>query len=417
MRVPRRYTGPLDSPVPIACALLAGLLAGCGEEQEVEVQRARSTASAMETLADLGYTEVSAERFDPRESGVVLRDPERSCPGYNIYTDRYHCATVLIDAEGAEVARWERADHRSWSNAQLLEGGDLIVIGWEYGATNLGLLDENRYVLRLSWTGEELWKAALNAHHDLELTPSGRLAVLTFQRGNYGEGEARSILREDRICLLSAGGELLECRSLRPAIDADPESFRPEVFNPNKEGEVVFVDPIHANSVEFMHRPELASRHPLYAAGHVLVSMRHQDAVMVMRWETGELVWSWGRGLVEGPHDATVLESGNLLIFDNGLRRGWSRVIELDPVSEELVWEYRAANPEDFFTASRGSAQRLPNGNTLVAESDRGRAFEVTPEGEVVWRWLNPARDDEGRLSTLVRMKRLPVERVAPLLD
>ena len=61
--------------------------------------------------------------------------------------------------------------------------------------------------------------------------------------------------------------------------------------------------------------------------------------------------------------------------------------------------------------------QRLPNGNTLIAESDRGRAFEVTAEGEIVWQWLNPARDEEGRLATLVRMKRLPVELVAPLIE
>ena len=111
-----------------------------------------------------------------------------------------------------------------------------------------------------------------------------------------------------------------------------------------------------------------------------------------------------------------MLDSGNLLIFDNGLRRGWSRVIELDPLTGEIAWEYRADPPESFYSKSRGSSQRLPNGNTLICESDRGRAFEVTASGEVVWEWLNPARDGEGRLSTLVRMKRLPVEQIAPLM-
>ena len=394
-------------------AFFAVLGAGCGEGVE---PRSPSAASTLEALDDLGYAAVSEERFDRNQSGVVLRDPELSCPGYNLYTDRYHCATILIDGEGEEVARWERPEDRCWSNAQLLENGDLLVIGWERGPTYHGAIDEFRYVLRLSWSGEERWKARVNAHHDLEVTPGGEIAVLGFARTPLDEGATAQLLREDQICLLSTDGELLECRSLRPALADDPAAFGPEEFKPSRGGGVTYLDPTHANSVEFMRRPELTTRHPLFAAGNVLVTMRHQDAVMVLRWETGELVWSWGREELESPHDATVLDNGHILIFDNGLRRGWSRVIELDPVTERIVWQYRATPPESFYSASRGSSQRLPNGNTLIAESDRGRVFEVTPEGEIVWTWLNPARDEEGRLSTLVRMKRLPLERVALLI-
>ncbi len=178
-----------------------------------------------------------------------------------------------------------------------------------------------------------------------------------------------------------------------------------------------YLDLVHANSVEFLRRPDLAAEHPLYALGNLLISTRHQDRVLVMNWESGELVWSWGEGELLGPHDATVLDGGNLLIFDNGLGRGWSRVLELDPRRGEVVWQYQAPEPTDFYTASRGSSQRLPNGNTLIAESDRGRAFEVTPEGEVVWSWINPDRDERGRVTTVVRMKRLPLEYVEPHLS
>jgi hypothetical protein len=34
--------------------------------------------------------------------------------------------------------------------------------------------------------------------------------------------------------------------------------------------------------------------------------------------------------------------------------------------------------------------QRLPNGNTLINEGWFGRFFEVTPEGAVVWEYVNP---------------------------
>ena len=88
-------------------------------------------------------------------------------------------------------------------------------------------------------------------------------------------------------------------------------------------------------------------------------------------------------GEILGPHDASVLKNGHILIFDNGLGRGWSRVIELDPLARRIVWEYKAPTPTDFYTATRGGCQRLPNGNTLITDSEAGRVFEVTPDGVV----------------------------------
>ena len=100
-------------------------------------------------------------------------------------------------------------------------------------------------------------------------------------------------------------------------------------------------------------------------------------------------MWSWGRGRVSAQHDAQMLENGHILIFDNGLDRARSRVIELDPVTREIVWEYGVGDDEEFFTPGRGGAHRLPNGNTLIANSNTGEAFEVTPDRRVVWRFFN----------------------------
>jgi hypothetical protein len=68
-----------------------------------------------------------------------------------------------------------------------------------------------------------------------------------------------------------------------------------------------------------------------------------------------------------------------------------------------------------FYTHKNGSAQRLPNGNTLICEGDKGRAFEVTKEGEIVWEWLNPLMNEKRR-ALLYRITRLPPEAVKPLL-
>jgi len=105
------------------------------------------------------------------------------------------------------------------------------------------------------------------------------------------------------------------------------------------------------------------------------------------------------------------LPSGNILLFDNGTRRGYSRVIELAPESKAIVREYRGSPKESFFSEWRGVAQRLGNGNTLITESERGHVFEVTREGEVVWDFWNPEIKD-GKRKRIYRMIRLRPDRV-----
>ena len=168
--------------------------------------------------------------------------------------------------------------------------------------------------------------------------------------------------------------------------------------------------------MRFLADERLAERHPLYRPGNVLVCMRNLDAIAILDPEMRHLVWAWGQEELEGPHDATMLPSGNILIFDNGTRRKWSRVIEIEPVSGEIVWEYRAPEPADFFTGARGSAQRLPNGNTLISDSDSGRGFEVTRDGEIVWEYRVPHLNEQGHRASIVRFYRFEAELIEPLL-
>jgi hypothetical protein len=65
-------------------------------------------------------------------------------------------------------------------------------------------------------------------------------------------------------------------------------------------------------------------------------------------------------------------------------------VIEVDPRTSQIVWEYRDPSPIDFFSPYISGAQRLANGNTLICEGCFGRIFEVTSAGEVVWEYINP---------------------------
>ena len=171
----------------------------------------------------------------------------------------------------------------------------------------------------------------------------------------------------------------------------------------------------HLNTIELLPENELGHRDPRFRAGNWLVSLRNANVVVILDRVTREVVWSWGPGEIELQHMPTLLENGNLLIFDNGTERGFSRVLELDPVAKEIAWRYQADPPEAFFSKWRGANQRLSNGNTLITESERGRVFEVTRDGEIVWEFWNPEVVD-GKRKRIYRFTRVPPERVESIL-
>jgi len=92
-------------------------------------------------------------------------------------------------------------------------------------------------------------------------------------------------------------------------------------------------------------------------------------------------------------HDCEALPNGNITLFANGTStttNPFSRVIELDPRTHKIVWEYRGKPSYTFFSPHISGAQRLLSGNTLICEGQWGRLFEVTPENEIVWEYISP---------------------------
>ena len=97
--------------------------------------------------------------------------------------------------------------------------------------------------------------------------------------------------------------------------------------------------------------------------------------------------------MVSHQHHPTFLENGRILLFDNGChRRGvdHSRIVEVDPETNEIAWDYTADPVISFYSYNISSVQRLPNGNTFICEGAAGRLFEVTPSKEIVWEYINP---------------------------
>ncbi|GJM23743.1 MAG: hypothetical protein DHS20C16_01580 [Phycisphaerae bacterium] len=347
----------------------------------------------------------------PEIVGVVSVDASRTEPGYNLITICRLSQAVLFDSAGQVIKSWLFPSSRRWSHSILTHSGDLYAIGVDRAnPPRRNVTADMRYLARFNWQGEVVAKHKIPAHHDLELQPDGNVIALTFNSRIIPEIHKTITTRDDTISEITPDGKIIHRISLYDALTNATDGFELQEVAPKKWGRSKIVDLFHANSIQTMRRKDLAKKNRIFALGNILVCIRHQDTIAMIDRKSGKAIWSWGQGEISGPHDAVVLDSGNIQLFDNGLGRDWSRVIELDPNTKKIVWEYKAKNPTDFYTESRGSSQRLPNGNTLIADSEKGRTFEITPDGEVVWDYFSPFSDQSGKRSTLNRIRRFPIE-------
>ena len=401
-----------------ALALLLTLGVNCEKtEEEPYVEQTERRIDRLRSLPYVGSVTVPNDDL----AGVILHDKERTCQGYRLYTVMMLGRAELITETGDVVRTWQQPGDR-WVRAELLPDGSLLVLGmedlgWRPGKpTRKRIPDSSRYVTKFDWSGKQAWKRKLLTHHDIEVTPDGKLLLLTFERRRDPRFHSTVDTRDDHLTLLDQDGTVVESRSMLDAVRNDPDAFPLEPVRPSDSAGQPWVDLFHANSVEWMHHEHLFSTDDLYSPAKVLVCVRNQDRVAIFDWSENKFVWSWGLNQTSGPHDAQVLKNGHILLFDNGLSRDWSRAIELDPLSGQIVWTYEGNPPSSFYTASKGSVQRLPNGNTLLAESVRGRAIEVTCDGEVVWEFICPHTLGKRKRAAIVRMVHHPVGFVRKLL-
>lgn len=170
----------------------------------------------------------------------------------------------------------------------------------------------------------------------------------------------------------------------------------------------------HNNTCDVMPDNPSAANDSRFRAGNIIFSYRSLDFIGVIDRASGEIVWAWGPGELDGQHQPTMLPNGHILVYDNGTRRGWSRVVELDPLSKEIVWEYTGTPKRSFFGAFISGAQLLPNDNILVCEGVSARLFEVTRDREIVWEYRSPYAD--AGTYGIYRAVRYAPEFVKPLL-
>lgn len=401
---------------------------GADERGTVDGVAPSSGQAQLELLEELGYADFTSTGADDeyaREGdGLLASDPDAASPGLTLVTSIGLGRADLLALDGSILGSWVDPDGRRWTRCELLRDGSLLalrVLGPADEAELEGVRGNEALwtgvdILCLGPNGGRRWTWEGSVHHDIEPLSGRRVAVLTRGQRRHAEklwvDDRVTVLRfdkdgvhEDRVVERSILGpflkwtddEVLERRYPRILATADgaDNARRP-------------IDILHVNSLDQMSFDDLAGTSPAHTPDATLVSLRNQDRVVAVDLVRGEVLWTFGDGELRRQHEATYLPNGNILVFDNGDEdRPWSRVVEISPRTDAIVWEYVADPPEAFYTRRRGTSQSLPNGNVLIASSQQASVFEVTRSGRVVWDWINPNRNEDGQRSA-VRAERYP---------
>jgi len=371
---------------------------GLTPEQREEIAR----------LEAIGY--VSGSQQAPTRSGVTVYDRDRVVDGLNFYTSGHAPEALLIDMEGRVLHRWRVDFLEIWPDYPsewLHAGAEYFRRAWLFENGEMLAIFEGIGIIRIDRDSNLLWAQPNKAHHDLQVMPNGDIYVLTRKGRIIERLDPTKPVLEDFVTILGPDGQEKQRVSLLEALERS--TFR-ELWDSSQIDR--FGDIFHTNTIEVLDG-RLANDLPAFRRGNVLISMLKPDLIAVVDLDAEAVVWAY-KGSFKKQHDPRILDNGNLLLFDNrGPKPPHSRVIEFAPATpDETVWSYTGADERPFGSFSCGTADRLAGGNTLITESDRGRAFEVTPEGEIVWEFYTPyrANDDRELIATLFEMVRLPID-------
>jgi len=293
----------------------------------------------------------------------------------------------------------------------LVEGGNTLILGHkdvrDPRISDKPLLDDVIY--EVNWEGDIIWEWVCSEHFDeMEFSEAARNALCRNPTMVVGKGEVGDWMHMNSISTLGPNRWY----------DQGDERFHPD---------------------------------------NIIWDGRQTNIIAITDKESGRIVWQVGPdydgsqavrelGWIIGQHHAHMIPrglpgDGNILVFDNGgfsgygspnpgaptghnnALRDYSRVIEFDPITLKVIWQYSyeeagflpKMNNSDFYSPLISSAQRLPNGNTLITEGSSGRIFEVTKAFEIVWEYVSPYYGINKNANFVYRAYRVPYDWVPQL--
>ena len=279
--------------------------------------------------------------------------------GYVLYAYIGDNTTHLIDSLGVDVKTWSSSYSASGScylseNKNLLRLGKLPRVNngsFSTGGLVAGVLEELDDNSEVVWSVQKADDEA-TFHHDFKEIDTNTIIALSWELRTYNDAD---YWNEVIIVLDKTDNSIIWEWS---AMDDGG------MFPANNDK----ADYLHFNSVD-------------YKDGNILVSSRNQNTLYIINKDSKAITHSiTGAGTLSGQHDATFLDNGNVLVFNNVAATNSSTVLEITQ-ADELVWSYTG----NFYSNRISGAQRLGSGNTLICSGVEGRFIEVTEAGEMVW--------------------------------
>jgi hypothetical protein len=405
--------------------------------------------------------------------GTTIFRPDKAYSGYTLFcVDDF--GSFLIDMRGNVMHQWKNigtADHP----VKMLPGGHVMGATGKLGRI-IGHEDSNDLAIA-DWNDKIIWsypKAGM--HHDFEregnpvgyyapgLEPNltgGKTMILSNKVVKKAKISDKPLL-DDIIYIIDDQGKIIwewlasdHIDEMGFSIEARNTMYRYPNYVMARTPGIVGGDWIHLNTASWVGPNKWYDQgdqrfHP----ENIIYDGRQTNTTGIIDHKTGKIVWHMGPdfestrelreiGCTVGLHHAHVIPKGlpgegHILIFDNGgfagfgapnptapygmnnARREYSRIIEIDPVAMKIVWDYDGnkggyRDIYKFFSDYVSSAQRLPNGNTLICEGAVGRLFEVTPKGETVWEYISPYYQAKENFNMVYRAYRVPYDYVPQL--
>ncbi len=134
------------------------------------------------------------------------------------------------------------------------------------------------------------------------------------------------------------------------------------------------------------------------AVQHRLLTADSSSGRVAVIDEAGQTEWEMKIGPL---HDLHMLDNGHVLLQTN-----WTTVVEVDPQTDKIVWQYDSAQSggNEGKRIEVHAFQRLNNGHTMIAESGVSRIIEVDANGHIVNTVpLTVSQSDAHRDTRLVR--------------
>ena len=381
-------------------------------------------------------------------AGLFLHT-EAASPGYTLLAPLQYHEAYLLDNCGRQVHKWTGT---AWNGSAtyLLDDGTLLRA--EKSDDNYFTTGgKGGKLLQLDWDSEIIWSWEMTGpdghpHHDIEYLDNGNILVLAWEiksqaeaidMGRDPEDIPDEIWSEVIFEIQPIGTDsativwewhlwdhlIQDFDTNKPNFGAIAE--HPELIDLNYIGltGAAGADWIHLNSIAYnsdLDQIMVASR----AFSEIWI-IDHNTTTQTAAGHAGDLMYRWGnpmtydQGTAEDQHlftahdahwiDEGLEDAGKVMLFNNGIARpaGTYSTVEIitlplndqgrydyTPNSaygpETPDWVYTADDPESFFSKILSGAQRLENGNTLICEGMHGRIFEINPDGEKVWEYVNP---------------------------